>query len=111
INANAARPYRAKPNAVLAKGTMPNLKPLLLLSCLLALATMSTHAAEKKDSPLDKINWVKGPATASLKNQAEVKVPEGFMFTDSKGTQDLLHMMGNPTHGNELGFLAPTSMV
>lgn len=52
--------------------------------------------------------WIQGPASAKMKDIAELKIPEGYMFTDAKGTQELLRLMGNPTSGDELGFLAPT---
>src|SRR5688572_16520698 len=78
----------------------------------LCLAARPAQAADAEaSSPLDKINWTKGPAKADLKTLAEVQVPEGFVFTGPKGTQKLLEAMGNPTSGSELGFLAPTSLV
>jgi uncharacterized membrane-anchored protein len=59
---------------------------------------------------LKSIDWKKGPTEADVGDQAKVKVPEGFMFTAGEGTRKLLEAMGNPTGGNELGFLAPTNM-
>jgi uncharacterized membrane-anchored protein len=56
------------------------------------------------------INWQRGPADADVGTYAKVKVPAGFMFTTGDGTRKLLEAMGNPTHGNELGFLAPTNL-
>jgi uncharacterized membrane-anchored protein len=56
------------------------------------------------------VNLVKGPAKAIMGSVAEVRVPEGYLFSDSKGTRTLLQAMGNPTNGRELGFLAPTNM-
>lgn len=85
----------------------------LVLGCLFVACWTVQGAPDppKKESPLEKINWVKGPGKGSLKNLAEINVPPGYMYTDAQGTQLLLRMMGNPTHGKELGFLAPTSMV
>ena len=78
----------------------------------LCLAALPAQAADAEaSSPLDKINWTKGPAKADLKALAEIQVPEGFVFTGAKGTKKLLESMGNPTSGSELGFLAPTSLV
>jgi uncharacterized membrane-anchored protein len=57
------------------------------------------------------VDWVKGPAVAPIGSLAEIRVPEGFMFTGAKGTQTILEMNGNPVSGDELGFIAPTSMV
>jgi uncharacterized membrane-anchored protein len=87
----------------------------LLAAVSLSLAIMPLHAqdAEAGDQPKSKlkVKWTTGPATASLQDIAEIKVPEGFRLADPKGTRALLEAMGNPTSGNELGFLAPTSMV
>lgn len=77
--------------------------------------TSTTQAADvaTNDAPKsirDAYQWVDGPNTAAIKSTAEIKVPAGFMFTGSKGAQELLEMMGNPTSGNEVGFLAPTNL-
>jgi uncharacterized membrane-anchored protein len=94
---------------------MSRLKSFLLAIFSLCLAIVPARAADEpaaQPNPLlSQIDWTKGPAKAELKSLAEVQVPEGFMFTGSKGTQKLLEAMGNPTSGSELGFLAPTSLV
>ena len=59
---------------------------------------------------LKSINWKRGPSEADVGTYAKVKVPEGFIFTAGEGTRKLLEAMGNPTNGDELGFLAPTNM-
>jgi uncharacterized membrane-anchored protein len=86
---------------------IPTLPLAVLFACVMA---FSTQAASKDDF-LSKFKWVHGPAKGDLKSIGEIKVPPGFMLTDEKGTQALLEAMGNPIGGNELGFLAPTSMV
>jgi uncharacterized membrane-anchored protein len=84
-------------------------KIILGLLCTSCLATWS-GLAEKTNSILDKLNLVRGPAKAIMGSVAQVQVPEGYLFSDSKGTRTLLQAMGNPTNGRELGFLAPTNM-
>jgi uncharacterized membrane-anchored protein len=74
---------------------------------LVGLFSLAAPARAEEQKP--DVQWLKGPATAYLKNIAEVKVPEGYLFADQKGTQALLEKMGNPTGGNEIGFLAPES--
>jgi uncharacterized membrane-anchored protein len=64
-------------------------------------------AAEK--SPLDKANFVYGPAKAKLGGIAQIQVPEHYTFTGAEGTKKLMEMMGNTVDGSELGFLAPTN--
>ncbi|HUS36444.1 MAG TPA: DUF2167 domain-containing protein [Verrucomicrobiae bacterium] len=71
-------------------------------------------AEEKEDREerefLKSIDWQKGPADADIGKYAKIKVPDGYMFTGAAGTQKLLEAGGNPTNGDELGFLAPTNM-
>lgn len=53
------------------------------------------------------VEWVKGPATGVLGNQAEIVVPKGYMFTQAEGTRTILEAMGNLTGSDELGLFAP----
>lgn len=63
------------------------------------------------DNPLmSRINWLKGPAKAELREFAEIQVPEGYMMTGAKGTREILEAMGNPSGQSELGFFAPTNL-
>lgn len=88
---------------------------LLLLSALLAtpgpLWSAEPEPTDAKAAFLAGFDWVKGPGKAIIGDIAEIQVPEGHMFTGPKGAQELLRAFGNPTSGDELGFLAPTSMV
>ena len=89
------------------------MQPRSLLTSLIALSLFlaaSVGAAEKGESPLDRVKWQRGPGKVSLGKHAEINVPEGYQFTAAEGTQRLLQLMGNPTSGAELGFLAPTNM-
>lgn len=55
-------------------------------------------------------NWSAGPQTVTLgDNLAEIDVPEGYLFADSKNAQDVLRSMGNPPSGQELGLIAPAA--
>jgi uncharacterized membrane-anchored protein len=87
------------------------LATVLLLSATGLPAAPAAPAAEENEFKLASINWLKGPATASMKSIAEIDVPKGFMFTDGPNTRRLMEAMGNLTSGSEIGFLAPTSMV
>jgi uncharacterized membrane-anchored protein len=77
-----------------------------------AASAAADEAAEEsaKQKFLKSIDWKKGPADANVGEYAKVKVPEGFMFTGGEGTRKLLEAMGNPTNGDELGFLSPTNL-
>lgn len=56
-----------------------------------------------------KIQWQDGPTSGKLGDIAEIKVPEGFSFTDKKGAQQLLELTHNIPSGRELGALIPNA--
>jgi uncharacterized membrane-anchored protein len=53
------------------------------------------------------IDWKSGPITVPLGDSAEIDVPQGFLFTDKKGTQKLLELTQNIPNGSEVGALVP----
>ena len=57
------------------------------------------------------LGWIHGPTQASIGEVGVIQVPSGYVFTGPKGTQEILQLWGNPVDGDELGFLAPTSLV
>jgi len=61
------------------------------------------------EPPRPKIDWQAGPTTGKLGDIAEIKIPEGYSFTDKKGTQQLLEMTQNIPNGRELGALIPNT--
>jgi len=74
----------------------------LLLQC-----SRATAQDGQAGESLPAIDWQRGPAKATLGSQAEIQVPEGFVFTDAEGTRTLMEHMGNPVNGTELGLLSP----
>ena len=87
----------------------------LIRSCSLAAgallcAALSVRGANDPDAGMEKIHWIKGPATAVMRDIAQVDVPEGFIFTDGGGTKRLMKAMGNVVSDQEEGFLSPTNM-
>lgn len=62
-----------------------------------------------QDSDKPKFDVLNGPTTAKLGNVAQIAVPEGFVFLDGEGTRTLLAASGEPTSGDELGFMRPTN--
>ena len=66
---------------------------------------LSASAQEKPQKPV--IDWQPGPFTAKLGDSAEIVVPEGFLFTDKKGTQKLLELTQNIPTGREVGAIIP----
>jgi uncharacterized membrane-anchored protein len=76
-----------------------------LQSLLLACVGLCALAQEKQQQPV--IDWKPGPLTAKLGESAEIVVPEGFLFTDKKGTQKLLELTQNIPNGREVGAIIP----
>jgi len=78
--------------------------PLILT--LAALAALPLHAQEagSKGSRI-----LKGPATAQLSEVAQIDLPAGYMFLDGKQTRAMMKAEGEPSSGNEVGFLRPTN--
>jgi uncharacterized membrane-anchored protein len=62
-------------------------------------------------SELKKVQWVKGPGRAEMKDTAEITLAEGYRFANANDTRRILEAFGNLTSGTELGLVAPTSMV
>ncbi len=56
---------------------------------------------------LDSIDWVEENRTGLMARQAEIVVPDGYIFTGKDGTQSLMEAFGNLLSGQELGFVAP----
>jgi uncharacterized membrane-anchored protein len=54
-----------------------------------------------------KIDWQKGPFVAKLGTVAEIKVPQGYEFSDGEGARKYLEMTGNPPEGSEIGIVTP----
>lgn len=79
----------------------PGLVVLLLAAWVLPVAAQ--EAAGKK------LNVLEGPATAKLGKVAQLELPEGFVFLDGDLTRKLMKSSGEPTSGNEVGFLRPTN--
>src|SRR5262245_3379121 len=61
--------------------------------------------AAETEKAKDSVKWQEGPATASLKNTAEIKFPGGFRFANAEDTRRLLRAAGEPTSGQEMGML------
>jgi uncharacterized membrane-anchored protein len=64
-------------------------------------------AQPTEQKPKIHIDWQDGPTTARLGDIAEIKVPEGYRFTDKAGTEKLLQLTQNIPSGDELGAIIP----
>jgi uncharacterized membrane-anchored protein len=95
------------PVSVFLEGCM-RLRVAVALMFVFALtrASVSQEAQENKKPQID---WQKGPTTGDLEGYAEIKVPEGFMFTDKKGAQRVLELTHNLISGKEVGAMVPAA--
>lgn len=84
-----------------------------------ALRAQDTPKAEEEQAPeaiaeggvieVPGVDW-KTQGVGDLGGQAEIAIPEGFVFTDDSGTRTLMELMQNPVTGSERGFLAPADL-
>lgn len=77
-----------------------------LLFSLLALA-LSVVAQEPSQQPKVKIDWKRGPITGQLGDIAQLKIPEGYLFTGPDGARKILELSENIPSGKELGAVVP----
>jgi uncharacterized membrane-anchored protein len=54
-----------------------------------------------------RIEWQAGPMAAPLGDQAEIQLPEGFLYTGPKCTKAFMELNQNPVSGRELGIVVP----
>jgi len=95
--------------------SLPGSKLARLLLCgsvLLSFAgslCVTGRAASSVPTLAQPIDWVKGPAKANLGTIAEVNVPPGYRFADSKGARSFLESAKQPVSKTLAGVLAPES--
>lgn len=95
---------------------LPALTRLFAVS-LLVLFAAGTRAADDAPSADEKafmaavqaLGWVKGPTTVEVTGNAKLKVPEGFVYLDARGTNKVLELNQNLGSGEEV-MIAPQSL-
>jgi uncharacterized membrane-anchored protein len=77
---------------------------------LFALKVGFVASQERPDGVPFQPDWKPGPQKVMLGDDlAKIDVPEGYLYADSKGAQDILRAMGNPPSGRELGLITPAA--
>lgn len=71
----------------------------------LSLLSTALFARTPGDNDL-KVNWQSGPAVLRLGDEAEVKVPAGYLYADLENTRKFFEKTHNITTGKELGTIA-----
>ena len=85
------------------------MKKNISILLVIALAALIASPLSAQDSSEKKLRALHGPATAQLGGIAQVAVPAGYMFLDGKQTRAMMEAAGEPSGGNEVGFLRPTN--
>lgn len=75
----------------------------------LALAVLLAGSVVQAGEKGVTLKWIKGPATASMKGTAEIKLAEGYQFADGADTARLLKAWGEPVSGREMGMVVTTN--
>src|SRR5262245_54465293 len=81
-------------------------RPLLVVAVLATFLLAARLYADEVEG-ISGIMWTTGPTVAALGDQAEITLPEGFVFTGPKGTKTFMELNHNPVDGDELGIVMP----
>jgi len=87
----------------------------VLCVCALIVVGQSRKRPSPSPSPVDEfswenfegVSWQKGPSVGDLGGNAQVKVPQGYVFANSADTRTIMEANHNPITGREMGFVAP----
>ena len=87
----------------------------MLCVCALIVVGQSRKRPSPSPSPVDQfswenfegVSWQKGPSVGDLGGNAQVKVPQGYVFAGSADTRTIMEANHNPITGREMGFVAP----
>ena len=87
----------------------------VLCVCALVVVGQSRKRPKPTPSPVETFSWEsfegvawqKGPSIGDLGTNAQVKVPEGYLFVGAKDTRTIMEANHNPITGREMGFVAP----
>ena len=90
---------------------------LVAVSVLCICGLMVVGQSKKRPSPspsptpdywgsYENVTWQKGPSVGQLGINAEVKIPDGYIFAGARDTRTLMEANKNPISNSELGFIA-----
>jgi uncharacterized membrane-anchored protein len=76
-----------------------------------AAADSAAQSPEEKAwyAALDKLQWVKGPTEVTVNGNAQLKIPEGFVYLDTANTDKFLELNQNLAGGTEV-LVAPADL-
>lgn len=77
----------------------------IALTTVVGMSIAGVASAQGGGSPLDRIDWAKGPVKGQLGEIADIFVAPSCRFTGAEGTKMFLEMTENIPSGNELGLI------
>ena len=77
--------------------------PMVLAFTLLFGTALPARAQDSAGTAFSKIPWERGPMTGDLGKEAQVRVPDGCLYTGDEGTRQFMELTQNPVGGNERG--------
>jgi len=86
------------------------IKQIFVAVAVFCVLTMPSYAQEQQNSVVSKVKWQRGPCVSDLGDEAQIRIPGGYAFANSDDTKLLLQAMHNIPTGNEVGFVAPTTL-
>ena len=98
---------------MLARRNDGRLQVMLMLVCMSAAwgsgKTGKADTSTDAETAFASIPWKEGPCNGDLGGYAEIRVPEGFLFTGPDGAPKYLELSENPPNPTTVGVLFPTS--
>src|ERR671927_265980 len=93
-------------------------RAFVAVSVLCVCALLAVGQSKKRPSPspsptvdlwssYEGVNWQKGPSVGELGVNAQVKVPEGYIFAGPRDTRTIMEANRKPITNREVGFIAP----
>jgi uncharacterized membrane-anchored protein len=83
-------------------------KAVTVLSLVAVACPLPLARGDSSEDAFRAIPWQEGPTIGDMGLHAQIKVPEGFLFTGPGGTQQFLELTENPPNPKTVGVLLPT---
>src|SRR5262249_53551493 len=88
-------------------GGLIEMRTARVLSAAGRLALLSLAVASPAVAGMPPVNWVKGPTTADLGEQAQIQIGAAYTFANAGDSKKLMEAMGNTVSNDEVGLVMP----
>ncbi len=68
---------------------------------------LSLAVASPAFAGMPEVNWVQGPKTVDLGDQAQIQIGQPYTFADASDSRELMEAMGNTVSNDEVGLVMP----